>query len=330
VSTPVGAASTAAGRWLPVLIGLAVWLVACLLPLDGDGVGWIAGRFVLLAALVWMPLALRLVDGSETTLVPRLLRWLHPWCAALLIVSYLLPAGLPAAGLALPWSLWTALVGLRGLLRLREHRLTASDELCLDLGMLALPVGGVWMLAARAGEPLMGFVYPITLLTGMHFHYAGLLMPTIVGLVGRLLPTDSSGWPLYRILAPAVCLGVWMVAVGITVGGIVETLAGTVFATLLAAVAAILLIQVAPRIEGDPLARALLLLGLLAAWPAMGLAALYALSRAGLASISLETMALLHGTLLAVVFVGCCLVALARLQPVARSAVTSPIASDAG
>jgi hypothetical protein len=161
----------------------------------------------------------------------------------------------------------------------------------------------------------------------MHFHYAGLLMPTIVGLGGRLLPIESTGWPLYRVLGPAVCLGVWMVAFGITAGGLAETLAGSVFATLLAAVSAILLIQVAPRIDTDPLARALLLFGLLATWPAMGLAALYALSHAGLTSISLETMALLHGTLLAVVFVGCSLTALARVRPGRRPA-TRPIVQD--
>jgi hypothetical protein len=37
--------------------------------------------------------------------------------------------------------------------------------------------------------------------------------------------------------------------------------------------------------------------------------------RSQLTSISLETMALLHGTLLAVVFVGCSLTALARIRP---------------
>lgn len=331
---------------LPVVIGLVVWVIACALPLDGDGVGWVAVRFVLLAALVWMPLALRLIEGPTTAGTPAglprraaglpalgaglvgLIPLLHPLCAALLIGSFLLPAGLPAVVLALPWGIWTALVGLRGLLRLREHPLSASDELCLDLGMLALPVGGLWMLAARAGLPLMGFVYPITLLTGMHFHYAGLLMPSIVGLAGRLLPLESTGWPLYRVLGPAVCLGVWMVALGITAGGLAETLAGSIFATLLAAVAAILLIQVAARIEGDPLARALLLFGLLATWPAMGLATLYALSHAGLTSISLETMAMLHGTLLAVVFVGCSLTALARVRPVQRPA-DQPVDQDA-
>jgi hypothetical protein len=311
---------------LPLLAGLAAWALACLLPLDGDGVGWIAGRFVLLAALVWVPLALRLVEAERPAGLSLLIHRLHPPCALLLIGSFLLPASLPAALLTLPWAGWAALIGLRGLLRLwagreqRLYQLAASDELCLDLGMLALPVGGIWLLAARASLPLMGFVYPITLLTGMHFHYAGLLLPVIVGLAGRLLPAGTNGWALYRVLGPAVCLGVWMVAAGITLGGLAEALAGTVFATLLAAVAAILLLQAAPRITDDPLARALLLLGLLAAWPAMGLAAVYALSRAGLTSISLETMALLHGTLLAVVFVGCSLLGLARVRPAPHDA----------
>ena len=63
--TPAHVAPASRVWWQPVLIGLTVWLVACLLPLDGDGVGWIAGRFVLLAVLVWVPLALRLVDPPE-------------------------------------------------------------------------------------------------------------------------------------------------------------------------------------------------------------------------------------------------------------------------
>ena len=33
----------------------------------------------------------------------------------------------------------------------------------------------------------------ITLLTGMHFHYAGLLLPTVVGLAGRLVGPRGTG-----------------------------------------------------------------------------------------------------------------------------------------
>lgn len=287
--------------------------MACVLPLDGDGVAWWAVRFVLLAALVWVPLGLRLVEGPAPGMLARLALRLQPWCAVLLVGSFLLPTGPIAAAVALPWALWTALLGLRGLARLREHPVTAADELCLTLGMLAVPVGGAWLLAARAGLPFLGFVQPVTLLTGMHFHYAGLLMPTVVGLVGRLLPSGAPGWPLYRVLGPAACLGVWLVAIGITVGGTAEALAGTVFATLLAASAAVLLVGATPRVE-DRLGQALLIFALLATWPAMGLAALYALSQVGLASISLETMALLHGSLLAIVFVGGGLTALARVE----------------
>jgi hypothetical protein len=316
-------AETGQSGQTPLVVSLLVWLVACLLPLDGDGVAWWVVRFVLLAVLVWVPLALRLIEGpAPAGLLPILLQWLQPWCAALLLVSFLVPAGSLAALLAGAWLLWTALLGLRGLLRLREHPLSAVDELCLDLGMLAIPVGGVWLLTARAGQPLAGFTHPFTLLTGMHFHYAGLLMPTIVGLTGRLLDRAGRGWPLYRVLAPSVCLGVWMVAVGITLGGTAEALAGSVFATLLAAVAAVLLIDVAPRV-GDRLARALLLFALLATWPAMGLASLYALSQVGLTRVSLETMALLHGPLLALVFVGGGLLALDRLRPAPYTTPTS-------
>src|SRR3954447_19718491 len=183
-------------------IGLLIWVLACLLPLDGDGVAWWAARFVLLAALVWIPLALRLVEGPPVAAVPSLLQAYQPWCALLLFASFLQAAGPVALLLAVPWAAWAALLGVRGLLRLREFSLTTTDELCLSLGMLALPVGGIWLLAARAGLPLLGFGAPFTLLTGMHFHYAGLLMPSVVGLTGRLLgPTEEpdadagSYWP---------------------------------------------------------------------------------------------------------------------------------------
>jgi hypothetical protein len=327
----VVAAARADLRW-PV-VGLLIWGGACLLPLDGDGVLWWAGRFVLLAALVWLPLALRLIEPPTLTPVAAWVQAFQPWCALLLIASFLDRAGAVAALLATPWALWTVLLGLRGLLRLRDHSLRAVDELCLTLGMLALPVGGLWLLAARADLPVLGFVAPFTLLTGMHFHYAGLLLPTVVGLAGRLLGpcgTESTGdmpdqrgragdaWRLYRVLAPAVCLGVWLVAVGITLGGLAEAIAGTLFATLLACLGAVLLLNVPARLT-DRLARILLALALLATWPAMALAALYALSRIGRASIGLETMALLHGPLLAVVFVGGGLLAMAMVRPATRS-----------
>jgi len=197
--------------------------------------------------------------------------------------------------------------------------------------MVALPVGGIWLLASRAGVPLAGFYHPMTLLTGMHFHYAGLLMPTVVGLAGRLLPVPGAansasapayadtGWALYRVLGPAAALGPWLVAVGITVGGAAEAVGGSLFAALLAAVAAVLLLRATPHVA-DPLGRALLILALLATWPAMGLAALYALSQAGLAALSLETMALVlvHGPLLALGFAGGSLLALARIRPAPR------------
>ena len=305
-------------------LGLLVWAIVCLLPLDGDGIIWWATRFILLAALAWIPLALELIGTTAESGVrlARLTQRLEPWAAIVLVGACLAPAGSSLAVLlTVPWVLWTALLGLRGLLRLAERLLhrerLLADELCIDLGMLALPVGGIWLLAARANIPFVGFVQPITLLTGMHFHFAGLLMPTVVGLTGRLLLPRGTTWRRYRVLAPVACLGTWLVAAGITFGGAAETAGGTLFATLLTLTAVVLLVGAPARVL-DRLARALLIVALLAPLPAMGLAALYALSRGGLGNVSLETMAHVHGTLLAVVFVGVGLIALARIRPMSR------------
>src|SRR4051794_35167683 len=92
--TAEGGASAGApdiGAWPAV--GLLIWAAVCLLPLDGDGVAWWAGRFVLLAALVWIPLALCLADDLSPEPVPRLVRSLLPWCALLLVGSFLLGTG---------------------------------------------------------------------------------------------------------------------------------------------------------------------------------------------------------------------------------------------
>jgi hypothetical protein len=166
-------------------------------------------------------------------------------------------------------------------------------------------------------------------------------MPTVVGLCGRLLgPSQAGGpgagqremdagvvggrsrdaWRLYRVLAPAASLGPWLVAIGITLGGAVEAACGTLFATVLACTGAVLLLRVPARV-GRLSARVLLSVALLATWPAMGLAALYALGRIGRAGVGLETMGLLHGPLLAIVFVGGGLTALAAVRPGVRSAM---------
>src|SRR5262249_6273232 len=131
-------------------------------------------------------------------------------------------------------------------------------------------------------------------------------------------PPSGDAWRLYRVLAPAASLGPWLVAVGITVGGLAEAVLGTLFATVLACTGAVLLLSAPARVP-DRRTRALLFVALLATWPAMALAALYALSRIGWASVALETMALLRGPLLAIVFVGGGLLALARVRPVPRS-----------
>jgi hypothetical protein len=227
----------------------------------------------------------------------------------------------------LPWLALTGLIALLGLARLLRRRRLDAPELCIDLGMLALPTGGMWLVASRAGATLFGFGEPITLLTGVHFHYAGFLAPCVIGLSGSYMPASAcKGRRVFCLLGPAACLGPWGVALGITVGGYVEALAGLLFAGLLAGLAFLLLGWVMPSIP-DRTSRQLLAFAYSAAILGMVFAGLYAVGRVGGAGPSLVAMAGMHGSLQALGFVGCGLLAFARLRHTCRLERGAPLAS---
>jgi hypothetical protein len=131
--------------------------------------------------------------------------------ALLLGWAFLLPQGLPAAALSLPWLATTGLLALLGLARAWHHRRGPLAELCIDAGLVYLAVGGLWATADRAGLRPLDFEPVIVLLTAIHFHYAGFALPILTGLAMRcergLLP---------RLAGFGVVVAVPLVAVGIT------------------------------------------------------------------------------------------------------------------
>jgi hypothetical protein len=317
-------------EWGTVIGGALVCGIAWLLPLGGSGAAWWASRFLLLAALVWVPLALRLVDHSDRGFVSglaTLARRAQPWGALALVGAFVAGPDPLAALLVLPWLAITGLVGLLGLARLLGRRRLDAPRLCMDLGMLALPTGGMWLLASRAGIPLFGFGEPITLLTGVHFHYAGFLGPVLIGLTGGYLPESASpARRVFFVLGPAVCLGPWGVAIGITIGGHVEALAGLLFAGLLSALALVLLRWAVPSLP-DRGVRLLLAFAYGAAVLGMAFAAAYAAGRVRGGGPGLAAMAGMHGSLQALGFVGCGLLAYARLLATSQLKSSAPPAT---
>jgi hypothetical protein len=141
---------------------------------------------------IWgiVPLGLKFLSDSPPL---RLARTLQPWAAALATISFFLPKGPIAAGLAVPWLGLNGLVVLGGLYVLRSSVRSGVPALLLLAAMFFPPVGGVNLVASRLGYSLAGFPEPIILLTAIHFHYIGFAAPILASLSGRSRLARFSG-----------------------------------------------------------------------------------------------------------------------------------------
>lgn len=220
-------------------VGAALWVGAS----ATVGFSERAVQLVALAPVTLVPLALALATEDEG----------EGWVGALAsgavlatgpaaLLAQTMQPGPMAALLAGAWLVSTALVALVGLARLRRRwSLRPVHELAIDLGLLYLPVGGVWLLASRAGVALLGFKEPIVTMTAAHFHYAGLAAPVVAGGLGRALAArGEAGSRLYGVSTTIVILGIPLVAAGIQLGRAVELPAAVVLVTGMLGCAALL------------------------------------------------------------------------------------------
>src|SRR5205823_4251728 len=94
-------------------------------------------------------------------------------------------------------------------------RFGPPQEIAIDVGLLLLPVGALWLLATRAAIAPLGFQEPIVMFTAAHFHFAGFAAPLILGCVGRFLYGTDRPPRAYVVAVIAVCAGVPLTAIGI-------------------------------------------------------------------------------------------------------------------
>lgn len=184
--------------WLIVLIGFRPSLLAPV---------W-AVVLLLLAVLVLVPLGLSLVDLGA--MGHRANAFLLP-AAISLAASFLLPDGLIASILAVPWLVVTVTLALMGVRKLLEGQLIFSPKLAISAGLIYLPVGGIWAQLARMGVRPLNFSDDIVMLTAVHFHYAGFLLPVLCGLVVKEKPGRLATTAVFGVVG-----GVPLTAVGIT------------------------------------------------------------------------------------------------------------------
>ena len=93
-------------------------------------------------------------------------------------LAFLMPKGMWAGYLAIPWLLFTICLGYNALFTTQQPSL-ATGSWSGRAAFLFLPVGAAWAVADRLGWQPMGFQATIVLLTAVHFHYAGFLLLSI-------------------------------------------------------------------------------------------------------------------------------------------------------
>src|SRR2546422_171098 len=80
----------------------------------------------------------------------------------------------------------------------------ALPEACFAAAPLYLSVGGRGLVISRLGATPLGYLEPIQLLVGVHFHFTGFALPLIAGATGRALRRTTTA---RRVFGP-VALGV--------------------------------------------------------------------------------------------------------------------------
>jgi hypothetical protein len=215
--------------------------------------------------------------------------------ALLLAMAFLLPQGPAAAALTVPWLVTTGLLALLGLWQLRTHWRSTAD-VCDNLGLVYISIGGGWALLDRLGARPLDFEPVIVLLTAIHFHYAGFAMPLLTGRAVR-----EVGGGLSQLAGFTVVSSVPLVAVGITAtqlrwGPVLECVAASAMA-LGGVLTACLYLRLARQSGWPRLVRVLWVLAAAALLGSMALAAAYGLRfYVPLPGLDIPAMRAWHGT----------------------------------
>lgn len=166
----------------------------------------------LIAPLILVPLGYRLLGvAAPGSRPPEVALRAVPFAAGLLVLSFLLQAGPFAAILALPWLAVTGVTAIvAGLRLLRDpDRFQPGVRHATDAAVAFLAVGAAFAFTDRLGARPFDFSTTIILLTAVHFHFAGFVLP----LAGALAFTRRpSRW--LELALGAVVIGIPVTALG--------------------------------------------------------------------------------------------------------------------
>ncbi|MCA9055722.1 MAG: YndJ family transporter, partial [Planctomycetaceae bacterium] len=145
--------------------------------------------------------------------------------AVLLVPACALPQSLLAMLLCLPWAGVTSLLAVSALRRVVRRGPRQLSDLSLASGFIFLPIGASWLCLWRRGICPLDFDEIIVLLTSIHFHFAGFILPLLAGWSGQQRPGIISDVTCLGVVAgvPAVAAGITLSKLGYPL--VLETIA---------------------------------------------------------------------------------------------------------
>jgi hypothetical protein len=170
---------------------------------------------LLLSPLVILPLALRRLANDFTSETDR--NWLArllvlqlPTAVPLVIACEMPPSWLSSL-LCVPWLAFTVGVSALGLRRLWPRAEHSWVKTCHDSGLIFLAIGGIWLCIWRSGWRPLDFPEVIVMLTAIHFHFAGPILPWLAAWSSR-----AAGPRLASVTTALVVISLPLLAVGIS------------------------------------------------------------------------------------------------------------------
>jgi hypothetical protein len=263
---------------------------------------------LLFAPLALLPPAIPLIETfTALPAARRILRvasWLQLPAAMLLVLSFAFAQGPLTAALAVPWLLVTLTLALAGTLRLWRSSWRLNGELAVTAALLLIAVGGGWAVISRAGLRPQNFSHAIVLLTAVHFHYAGFVLPLVAGLTVNARSGDRRPGLIDRFMLVLIIAGVPLVGMGISLSPLLEVVASLLL-VMGSSLLAVRQIQVAIQKQHST-ALALLTISSLALVSAMIPAAIYACGELARTTwLDIPTMIRTHGAFNAFGFSAC-------------------------
>lgn len=278
------------------LVGIA--LSVLLRFLGGTGTGLMT-RVLAVGILAVVPLVLAILPstGPRWDMTLRVAAFTHPLVGAAAVLSLWLPGGEAGVWTA-PWMAFTLIVAGLGALRLWEGTGAEGNSTALALAeaaaLLFLPVGGFWLSASRFGVQPLGFDPVIVTLTAVHFHFAAIATPVLIGRVARGCPAGGRSRRLATAAALGVVVGVPTVALGLTFSPLIALVGALLMTLALLTYGAIALVVVRPTLKRRA-ARVLLSISGLSVFLSMPLALLWAWGEVTTQWLELGAMIRLHG-----------------------------------